>query len=126
MELQRRDIRAIVYYEFAGGIHAVDCYRNICSRFGKDVVSRETVENWYRRFKSGDMDLDDKPRSGRPSTVSEDEMRKAIEEDPHLNVRKLAKLFGVSHTTAWETLKRMGLIFKSNVWVPHDLTTQNK
>jgi transposase len=36
--------------------------------YGDDSLSRSSVFEWFKRFKDGHGDLQDDPRSGRPST----------------------------------------------------------
>jgi transposase len=37
--------------------------------YGGDAMRRAAVFKWWKRFRDGETDLKDEPRSGRPSTV---------------------------------------------------------
>lgn len=58
--------------------------------YGEGTMSVRTVESWFRRFKSGDLSVEDKPRSGRPSQFDEDALAQVVEQDPKTTVRELA------------------------------------
>ncbi|CAF4857006.1 unnamed protein product, partial [Rotaria sp. Silwood1] len=40
--------------------------RNICAALGEGAVADRTCRDWLKRFRKGDMSLEDRPRSGRP------------------------------------------------------------
>ena len=42
--------------------------------YKEHAPSIETCEYWFRRFKSGDFDTEDKAREGRPSTLKDEEL----------------------------------------------------
>ncbi|KAG6797814.1 histone-lysine N-methyltransferase SETMAR-like [Apis mellifera caucasica] len=59
------------------------CYRNACRNllkvFGESTVSDRTCRRWYEKFETGDFDLSDKPRSGRPSLIDDDVVKAMLE-----------------------------------------------
>ena len=50
MELNKRDFRAIIYYEFCKGSNAAHCTKNICKYLGDEVVNERTVFRWYKKW----------------------------------------------------------------------------
>ncbi|GBO16201.1 Histone-lysine N-methyltransferase SETMAR [Araneus ventricosus] len=54
------------------------------------------IKVWFRKFKAGNFDIEDEPRSGRPIEVD------------------------------FKALKLINLIIKFNRWVPHELTAEDK
>ena len=46
--------------------------------YGDQAMSRARVFEWHRRFKEGEEDVEDKPRSGRPSSSITDENVEAV------------------------------------------------
>ena len=58
---------------------------------GEDVLSIRTAQSWFNRFKNGNFELDDLPRSGRPMELDVDLLKQLIEEDPRLTLRCLAE-----------------------------------
>ncbi|VDL74336.1 unnamed protein product [Nippostrongylus brasiliensis] len=47
--------------------------------FGEGVVSMSTVHDWFKKFKAGHYEVEDKERSGRPSVLNNDELREQVE-----------------------------------------------
>ena len=48
--------------------------------YGDQAMSRARVFEWHRRFREGEEDVEDKPRSGRSSKIDEnvEEVRQAV------------------------------------------------
>ena len=46
-----------------------DIHRRLLNVYGDQTVDVSTVRQWVTRFSSGDSDVKDKPRSGRPCTA---------------------------------------------------------
>uniref|UniRef100_A0A7I4Y2Y5 HTH_48 domain-containing protein n=1 Tax=Haemonchus contortus TaxID=6289 RepID=A0A7I4Y2Y5_HAECO len=61
-------LRACFLYEFLQGHTAANAHRNICRVIGKDNLQYDVVKFWFRRFKKGDFDLENKTRSRRTRT----------------------------------------------------------
>mgnify|MGYP000394976291 CR=1 FL=1 len=91
-----------------------------------DVVTSRTCQRWFKRFREGDFSLEDKPRSGRPQEVSNDELLKVVEENPRVTTEELAIMFDCSNSTIFEHLKSLGKKCKAGRWVPHTLTANNR
>ena len=91
-----------------------------------DTVTQRTAYRWFQKFTEGDYDLSDKPRSGRPSHISADEVRVAIEADPRQTSRDLALQFNCSHTAILKILHNIGKVCKLGVWVPHLLSDEQR
>ena len=51
--LSKRDIRAIMLYEFKRGTNAAKTTQEINGTFGEDLVSLSTVKRLFRKFKEG-------------------------------------------------------------------------
>lgn len=50
--------------------------------YGEHALSKATCENWFKRFKSGDFDVQDKPRTGGPKKFEDEELEQLLDEDP--------------------------------------------
>lgn len=66
--------------EFKVGTKAADACRKICTAFGEGTVAEHMSQKWLRKFASRDKILEDEPRSGRPSTINNDNIKLAIEQ----------------------------------------------
>ena len=114
MDSEKFQLRAAILYEFKKGFTAAETFRNIRSVFGDD------------KFRSGNLSLQDEPRTLRPITLAEDRLQETVEQNPRVTTRELAMGFEVSHTTIVTRLRAHGFVSKLNEWVPHDLSERNK
>lgn len=124
-----------------------DASKELASVYGEEAPKKWVCSKWLGRFRDGDKgldDLEDEPRSGRPSEIDEDRLRSIVEEDPKTTSRELALLFNCSHVTILNHLHAIGKVgfradfsitaiamesFQVNKlgkWLPHRLTERNK
>ena len=113
-------------YEFRKGSTTTEAHRNICQTEGENVLCYATVKNWYKKFASGQEDLADQPRSGRPTTVNHDALRQVVEETPTSSTRKLAADLDSNKSTIAEHLHKIGFVNKKGIEIPHALTPAQK
>ena len=99
MELSRREIHMLLLYEFRSGNTAAGAANKICQIMGNAVTKDRTAQHWFARFKEGDFNLNDLPRSGRPVEFDLDLLKQIIEEDPRVTTRQLAEQFKCRHST---------------------------
>lgn len=91
--------RVIYEYEFHRGTSAAETARRINNVYEGATVKENTVRFWFQRFRSGNFDLQNKPR-GRPETrVNNEELKVIVEADPSQTTSELAAGFGVSDKT---------------------------
>ena len=119
-------IRHSILYDFRAGLKAAESHHRLCQAFGQDVVSHQTVFNWYHRFRSGNYSIEDEIRSGRPSELDNEELRKLVESNPKLTTREMATTLGTDQSTIVRHLKMLGKVSKLGSWVPHDLTKNQR
>ena len=74
-----------------------------------------------KSFRSGDLDLKDTPRSGRPTEVDDDKIKAMIENNRHSTTRDITEKIKISHTSIERHLKQLGYVNKLDNWVPHKL-----
>ena len=122
MNLSGREIRVLLLYEFRLGDKATEAANNICNTMGEDVLSIRTAQHWFNRFKNGNFEIDDLPRSGRPLELDVDLLTQLIEEDPRLTLRCLAERLGCSHTAVEKHLNELGKTWRYGVWIPRKLS----
>ena len=73
--------------------------------YGNEAMSRCRVFEWYNRFKEGREDVEDDPRSGRPSTSKIEEnverVRQEVRSDCRLTVRMIANELSMNSERVW-------------------------
>ena len=122
MDISKPFLRNCMLYDFKSGLKATESARRINDAFGSDTISERTVREWFARFRAGDNNLQDKPRSGRPSELNDDRLKRLVKANPQQTTRELAEELGMSNSTVFEHLKAMGFVSKLSKWVPHQLT----
>ncbi|GBN71226.1 Histone-lysine N-methyltransferase SETMAR [Araneus ventricosus] len=117
MELSRQQIGTIMYYEFRNKLSATKCHQKMCGSLGINTVSNDEVKVWFRKFKAGNFDIEDEPRSGRPIEVDCEQLKQIIAQDRNVSTRTIALELDVYQKTIVKALKRIDVTFKFNRWV---------
>ncbi|VDL78388.1 unnamed protein product [Nippostrongylus brasiliensis] len=79
------------------------------------VVSMSTVHDWFKKFKAGHYEVEDKERSGRPSVLNNDELREQVEGDPCQTAREMSSKLGwMDGGTANCTAEDMRLVLEGH------------
>jgi hypothetical protein len=71
--------------------------------YGEEALSRSSVFEWFKLFKDGREDLQDDPRSGRPSTSRNADtvayIREMVTRDSRLTLRMMSDELNISKKT---------------------------
>ena len=65
LKISRREFRVLLLHQLRLRHKATEATSNTCSTMGKDVLFIHTAQHCSNRFKNGNLELDDLPRSGR-------------------------------------------------------------
>lgn len=125
MQEEKIHFRHIMLFYFRKGKSAAQTVNKICSVYGDDAVGESTVRKWFARFRTGNFELEDAKRSGRPSTVDDEQIQQLVTDNPHYTTRDIAKTLGISQTSVSNHLGAAGYVSRSDVWVPHILMEKN-
>lgn len=121
-DLNECHIRHCMLYEFHRGSNATRTTKNICAVY-PDAMTVRKCQRWFSKFKKGDYDLSDKPRSGRPTILDNDLLKASVEANPCQSTRDLARRYNASCSTIHEHLKQIGKVSKERIWVPYNELT---
>lgn len=117
-------IRGLLRFFFKKGVSAVTAAKEICSVEGENSVTERTAQFWFQRFRSGDLSLQDKPRTGRPISTDIESLHQAIEAGPSKSTRDLSGELNISQSSVVRHLHKLGKSYKSCRVVPHELTPE--
>ena len=81
--------RYILLFELNRGAKAAEAARNICVVYGDNAIGDSTPRKWFSPFKEDRFDINDTPRSGRPSWFYEDCLNTLIHSDSRQCTREL-------------------------------------
>ena len=87
--------RVCVKFCFKLGKTFTETFQIYQQAYGEDCLSRTQCHAWYQRFKLGRTSVEDDPKSGRPSTSTDDDhvqkVLAVIHQKSHLTVREVAE-----------------------------------
>jgi len=109
-------------FYFRKGKNATQTRKKICVVYGEDAISDRMSQKWFAKFYSGEMNIEDALRSGRPVTTDVDQITALIDSDRQITVREIAARLNIGKSTVSKHLNKLQIIKKLDVWVPHDLT----
>ena len=121
MEIPDGHFPQILLYYFRKGKNAVQAQKKLYDVYGGKSLTECKCQNWFARFRSGDFDLKDAPRFGRPTEVDDDKMKAMIENNRRSTTREIAVKLSISHTCFERHLKQLGYVNKLDIWIPHKL-----
>ena len=102
---------------FKLGTKAAEACHKICAAFGEGTIAERTGQKWFKKFSSGNENLEDEPRSGRPSIVNNEDIKLASEQDSSQTCQDLALRFNVSDETICLHKHQLGKCWKLSKWV---------
>lgn len=111
----KKHLRHVILWLFDKNneITGTDVANEIREVYGQDAITEQACRKWLRKFRAGDKnveDLEDEPRSGRPSNFDDEELRRLVEEDPKRTIRELVVLLDSSYGSVQCHLHSIGLV----------------
>lgn len=114
MDLKKHIRHCLLWlYDKDNSISSVAASKELKEVYGDKGFGQQACAKWLKRFREGDKgvdDLEDEPRSGRPSNLNDEELRLLIEMNPKATVRELAEVLQRSAKSVWNHLRDMGFV----------------
>ena len=85
----------ILLYYFRKGKNAVQARKELYDVYGEKSLTERQCQNWYACFRSGDFDLKDASRSGRPTEVDNDKIKSMIKNNWHSMTREISEKLNI-------------------------------
>ncbi len=128
---RRHQKRVNLKFLTKSGLKPVECLRKLRDVFHGDTMSESQVRVWWKRFKAGEEQTGDRPKSGRPRSQRTHPntaiLQNLLQQDARCSIRGLADVSGLSRGTVWTIVKKdLKMRRCSARLVPHLLTQEQK
>lgn len=110
MEPTKKDFRHVILCHFNQKKSAAQSQRLLVEIYGELAPNISTCQYWFRRFKKGDFNVQDKERSGRPKKFVDEQLLALLNENSAQTTSELAESLGVDKTTVGKRLLAIGKI----------------
>ena len=104
--------RHLLFFAFHRGQKAAEAARDICMVYGEGVIGESTAKKWFTKFKNGNFDIDNTPRSGRPSDFDEDYLKALLKEESCQTNRELAEKINCDQIKDFQSFSFNGICQK--------------
>jgi len=121
----KRNLREALLFCFHLKKSAAESQRMLSEAYGDYTPSISTCEYWFRRYKKGDFDTEDKERPGQPKKFEDEKVEALLDQDPSQTQEELAESLNVDRSTISRRLKVIGMIQKQGNWVPYELNPRD-
>ena len=81
MAISKEHIRYSIHLAFHLKKNAAEAAEMFCAAYGESAVTHTTCKRWYQKFREGDFDLSDRPRSGAPRKFEDDKLQELLDEN---------------------------------------------
>ena len=79
MEENTQHFQRSMLYCFKNGKNKAETCKKVCAVCGEGAATDRMCQNWFGKFRAGDLSLDDAPGSVRPGEVDSDQIKTLIE-----------------------------------------------
>jgi transposase len=98
MEREKQHLQHILLFYHQKGENAVQARKKLSDVYEEDVFTKRQCQNWFGKFRSGNFDVEDAPRSGRPVEADEDTIKVLIDENRRITTREIAERLNLSNS----------------------------
>jgi histone-lysine N-methyltransferase SETMAR len=115
--------RSVIQFCFKLGYLYQECYDMCLFAYPLDHPSKATVFNWYEKFRNGEENLEDKPRTGRKKDVDVvEKVSEMLREDSHISARHIAATLEKSPSTITRILENdLEMKYAAIQKIPHQI-----
>ncbi|GFS72400.1 histone-lysine N-methyltransferase SETMAR [Trichonephila clavipes] len=106
------------------GNNAVQARKKLTDVYGGVLTVRQ-CQNWFAKFRSGNFDVEDAPRSGRPVEADKDAKKALVDANRRITTREIGLRLNLSNSTVYDHLKGLGLSSKLDL-LPDNTTINSE
>ena len=94
--------------------------------YREGVIGKSMARKWFAKFKNGNFDIKNTGHSRRPSEFDKDHLKALLKEESCQTNCELVEKMNYDQKIILNHLHSMGFAEKLGVWVPHELSENNK
>ena len=80
-ESNERDLLELLIYLFNLKKSAAEAHRLLVESYGGTALSERSCREWFKKFKNGEFNIEDKECSGRPKVYEDAELKALLDQD---------------------------------------------
>ena len=111
--------------KFQLGNNASAAAHHICTALSEGAVTDCPNRDWIKRFREGDMSMEDCSRSGRPLEFDIERIKILIKDNSPLTTRELSAMLECNQSTIDRYLHNIWKVNKLETRLPHQLMPDN-
>ncbi|GFX58596.1 histone-lysine N-methyltransferase SETMAR [Trichonephila clavipes] len=112
MESDKQHFRHILLLYYIKGKNAVQARKKLTDVYGEGVLTVRQCQNWFAKFRCGDFDVEDAPRSGWLDEADKDAIKALVDANRRITTREIGLRLNLSNSTVNDHLKGLGLSSK--------------
>ncbi|GFU16048.1 histone-lysine N-methyltransferase SETMAR [Trichonephila clavipes] len=93
--------------------------------YGEGVLTVRQCQNWFAKFRSGNFDVEDAPRSGWLVEADIDAIKALVDANRRITTREIGLRLNLSNSTVYDHLKGLGLSSKLDL-LPDNTTINSE
>ncbi|XP_078051955.1 histone-lysine N-methyltransferase SETMAR-like, partial [Augochlora pura] len=125
MENNMQHFRHILLFYYREGKNAIQARKKLTDACGEDVLTVPvpvSARNGLRKFRSGNVDVEDALRSGRPVEADKVTLMALVDANRPITTRAIGERLNLSNPIVYDHSKGLGLTSRLDIWVSHALT----
>ncbi|GFX97709.1 mariner Mos1 transposase [Trichonephila clavipes] len=124
------------------GKNAIQARKKFTDVYGEGVLTVRQCQNWFAKFRSGNFDVEDPPRSGKPVETDKDVIKALVDANRQITTLEIGLSFSINSEVYChqldklndalqqkrsELINRKGVVFHQDNAIPHtSLVTHQK
>ncbi|GFX08716.1 histone-lysine N-methyltransferase SETMAR [Trichonephila clavipes] len=88
MESDKQHFRHILLFYYRKGKNAVQARKKLTEVYLEGVLTVRKCQNWFVKFRSGNFDVEDAPRSGRPVEADKDGIKALVDANQQITTQR--------------------------------------
>ncbi|XP_046813879.1 histone-lysine N-methyltransferase SETMAR-like [Vespa crabro] len=118
MENNKQHFRHILLFYYRKGKNAVKARKKLIDVYGEVVLTvYASARIWFAKFRFGNFDVEDAPRSGRPVEANKDTIKALVDANRQITTREIGERLNLLNLTVYGHLKGLGLTSKLDIWL---------